>query len=89
MSLSASRYICEVKLHASHKRVNIEVYAGLFQTASQIWIISGIRGKPENAHGGSAEVSMVSKPVNNSARRYDYQVERKSKTGQSQAVCPA
>ena len=30
--------------------------------------------------GGSTEVSMVSEPVNNSARRYDYQVERKSKT---------
>ena len=89
MSLSASRYICEVKLHVSHKRVNIKVYAGLFRPQVKYKLYQAFWENPKMHMGGSAEVSMVSKPVNNSARRYDYQVERKSKTGQSQAVCPA
>ena len=41
---------------------------------------------PKTHIGGSTEVSMVSEPVYNLARRYDYQVERKSKTGQHEAV---
>ena len=89
MSLSVSRYICEVKLHASHKRVNIKVYAGLFRLQVKYELYQAFGESPKTHIGGSTEVSMVSKPVNNSARRYDYQVERKSKTGQSQAVCPA
>jgi hypothetical protein len=44
---------------------------------------------PKMHMGGSAEVSMVFEPVYNLARRHDCQVERKSKTGQPQAVFPA
>ena len=80
MSLSAARYICEVKSHASHKRVNIKVYAGLFRPQVKYELYQAFGESPKTHIGGSAEVSMVSEPVYNLAHRHDMQAERARKT---------
>ena len=59
MSLSVSRYICEVKLHASHKRVNIKVYAGLFRLQVKYELYQAFGESPKTRIRCSAEVSMA------------------------------